>query len=198
MPTRWKNLGNAELVQACLSDEPFAWDAFVERFQGLVYSVAKTRGLRPDQREDAMQVVFLLALRHLKQLKNHDAVTSWLIKTTQRECTRLIKAANRKLPDDLRVAAEPSPEISAQLEQIEAIQVMQQSLDQLGGTCQQLLTALFKSDPRPSYDQIAEQVGIARGSIGPTRARCLEKLARIFQQAGQGPPPSPSQPSQSG
>ena len=45
--------------------------------------------------------------------------------------------------------------------------------------CQQLLRMLVAA-PRPSYSNIAEMLGIPIGSIGPTRARCLDRLRALL------------------
>jgi len=49
--------------------------------------------------------------------------------------------------------------------------------------CQALLRMLVAADP-PSYEEIGASLGMPIGAIGPTRARCLEKLRRSRQLAG--------------
>jgi DNA-directed RNA polymerase specialized sigma24 family protein len=43
--------------------------------------------------------------------------------------------------------------------------------------CQQLLR-LLATDPPASYEQVSAILDMPIGSIGPTRARCLERLRR--------------------
>jgi DNA-directed RNA polymerase specialized sigma24 family protein len=53
-------------------------------------------------------------------------------------------------------------------------------VDQLSDKCRNLIFALYYADPPYSYDQITDKLGIPFGSIGPTRARCLEKLRKVL------------------
>ena len=55
--------------------------------------------------------------------------------------------------------------------------VLRELFAELPVRCQQLLSMLM-SDPPDSYATIHEALGIPIGSIGPQRARCLDRLRR--------------------
>ena len=57
------------------------------------------------------------------------------------------------------------------------------AFDELPHGCHELLSMLV-SDPPSSYADISATLGVAMGSIGPTRARCLDRLRRSPHLAG--------------
>ena len=50
--------------------------------------------------------------------------------------------------------------------------------------CRLLLEMLFYCSEPPPYSEIAARLGLPEGSIGPTRARCLQKLLRKLEETG--------------
>ena len=59
------------------------------------------------------------------------------------------------------------------------------AFDELPPRCQQLLSMLI-SDPPRTYAEIHTELGIPVGSIGPQRARCLDRLRRTRAFAALG------------
>ncbi len=172
------------LVEACLRGDPAAWNALVERYRLLVYTIALSYRLTEVDTQDAFQNVFVIIYRHLGNLRSLDSFRPWLIKITQRECLRIIKETpeQQELRPDGDGADPPAAEL---IQQWERQQLIREALAQLEPRCRELLTALFLAEGKPqSYQQIAERLGIALGSLGPTRARCFEKLKRILKDSG--------------
>lgn len=176
------------LVERCLAGEPAAWDAFVERFHRLVWSVPHASRLPDEDCDDVVQAVFMAALRSLEQLRDADRVTSWLLTCAHRESWRLARSRGRSinLDVDFQSVAEPAPDRS---EELESRQAVREALDALGEPCRSLLQALYTADT-PHYPTIAAQLGMPVGSIGPRRGRCLERLRRVLEEAGHGPGPT--------
>ncbi len=174
---------DAELVARCLDGDDRAWDTLVERYSRLVYSIPARHGMSRQDSDDVFQEVWGLAVKHLGSLRDGQTVSAWLITTTQRETWRVLR---KKTPTAQSAAAEAEAEIGthAEFELVERRQRLREAMDRLGEPCRSLLEALFKED-RPSYDVIAEQLSMPRGSIGPTRARCLSKLTNLVQEAAQ-------------
>ena len=168
-----------KLVEACLVGDARAWDAFVDRFHRLVWSVPRSYRLCDADCDDVVQAVFLAALTHLEQLRAAERVSSWLVTCAHRESWRVGRARERPLDlaGDFASVADPAPE---RAQELEARQAVREGLERLGGRCRDLLTALF-AVADPHYPTIAAQVGIPVGSIGPTRARCLEKLRALLE-----------------
>ncbi|MEZ6243105.1 MAG: sigma-70 family RNA polymerase sigma factor [Phycisphaerales bacterium] len=175
---------DADLVARCLAGEDGAWSTLIDRYARLVYSIPARHGLSRQDSDDVFQDVWALAVKHLNTLRDGQTVAAWLITTTQRETWRVLR---KRTPTPTSEAAEVEAEIGthAEFELLEGRQRLREALARLGEPCRALLEALFRED-RPSYDVIAEQLSMPRGSIGPTRARCLHKLTELVEEAPKG------------
>lgn len=183
--SRRATLGDAALVRACLDGDAGAWDEILRRFGRLVYSIPRRYGFSDADADDVFQCVMTILFRKLDTVRDLDRLSAWLIRTTHRECYRIGKRSGRyaELDRDIEDVNEPCDEDAALWEQR---QLVRQGLRRLGGRCEQLLTALFVAPGQPNYEQIARRLGMKVGSIGPTRARCFEKLERILVDLGLG------------
>lgn len=115
------------------------------------------------------------------------STSAWLITTTHRECWRIGRNRNRTLDLEHDFADVSQPE-DARIEQWERQQLVRQALEELGGTCEELLSALFLTPAVEDYERIAGRLNMKVGSIGPTRARCFKKLEPILKRLGLEPP----------
>lgn len=175
---------DASLVRRCLAGEAAAWDALVERYGRLVYSIPRRLRLSDADSEDVFQTVFSIALRRLDTLKDAERLSAWLIRTTYRECWRIgrgrkataLDAAAETVADEA-----PPPELATQWERQHAVH---QALTEIDERCRALLTALFLEMETPDYAIIAARLGLPVGSIGPTRARCFKKLEAVLLRLG--------------
>ena len=174
-----------DIVDRCLRGDARAWDEFVDRYQRLVWSVARSYRLPAEDCDDVTQGVLVAALRHLADLRDPAKAAAWLVTSAHRESWRVARARKRNvdLLGDFASVSEPDPKRAADLE---ALHSMRAALDALGDPCLALLVALFAEND-PHYPDIARRLGMPVGSIGPTRARCLGKLRAkmgIEQEAG--------------
>ncbi len=173
---------DAEVVQACIKGDQAAWNEMVERYGRLVYSIPRREGLGEADAEDVYQQVFAAMHRKLDSLRDASRLSAWIITTTLRESRRVRRRLSRCEPlGDYSAREGPPPEEIATLERQ---QLVRQALRRLGGSGERLLTALFSGQGRSNYQQIARDVGIPTGSIGPTRARCFRKLEKILVEMG--------------
>ena len=181
-----RHQSDPQLIRACQQGDQSAWNDLVDRYSRLVYSIGRRYGLSESDADDVVQMVFMTVVRRLEQLRDQARLSAWLITTTHRECWRVRRRSRDAVSLDQvgRNEGEPDPDLVQQFEQQ---QLVRQALDELGGKCQELLTALFLESGQPSYDRIAEKLGMKVGSIGPTRARCFEKLQLILQRLGYQP-----------
>jgi RNA polymerase sigma factor (sigma-70 family) len=159
-----------------------AWDAIIERYAPLVWSICRRYRLAGADADDAGQAVWLSLAGHIGQIRDPAALPGWLATTTGRECGRLVRAARKICPPGQRLDAEDIPDDQAtraddELLAAERHAALRQALTGLPPPCQQLI-ALLAQDPPLSYAQISARLGIPPGSIGPTRRRCLNKLRR--------------------
>ena len=121
------------------------------------------------------QQVWLELYQHLADLRNIDALPAWLITVTRRRSYAVLNSRYGTEPLD-----EEIPDHSEQLTQVEHEHTLERALDQLPDRCRQLIDLLYFDTSEPTYLQIAEKMGMPEASIGPTRARCLEKLRKLL------------------
>ena len=169
------------LVLHAAEGDQRAWDDIVERYSPLVYGICVRYRLPRQDVEDVGQTVWLLLVEHLDKLREPAALPGWLATTTARECLRAVKAASKS--DGRRNGRDDSEQfvddraIDEEILMAERNATLRAVFAELPTRCQQLLSMLI-SDPPSSYAAIHEELGIPIGSIGPQRARCLERLRR--------------------
>jgi len=180
-----------QLIESCLAGEHSAWEVLISRYRRLIYSIPLKSRLSPDDAADIFQSVCLKLYEKLGTLRNLDKISSWLITTANRECWR-VAARNRREPPRATSADEresdpaadipaPDPLADEMREVLERQQAVRQSIESLPERCRDLLTMLFYQAEEWSYSEIARRMQMPVPSIGPTRARCLEKLKRLLQ-----------------
>ncbi|MFM1803239.1 MAG: hypothetical protein RL136_118 [Planctomycetota bacterium] len=182
------------LLARCRGGDSAAWSQLVDRYRRLVWSVIVKHRMREEAAEDVFQHVFTTLVSSIDQIQDDGALSSWLITTTKRRCWRVIaqtkQAAERarSFDEDPDRRTDPVDERDDPVEtraQVEK-QLVREGLERLGGKCKDLLEALFGAGPEPNYALISERLGIRVGSIGPTRARCLQKMSVILGRLGFG------------
>ena len=181
-------LPDPDLIEACLNGISQAWEALLVRYQRLIYSIPLRYGLPEHDANDVFQNVSLSLLENLAQLRDRQRLGAWLVITTRRECWRTLRH-NRQYPlgsndtgMDEQISINQCPEDDFLI--MERQSLIRTAVKQMGSPCQKLLTLLFYTEPRPPYTKIAQALSLPEGSIGPTRARCLEKLMKILEEMG--------------
>ena len=176
------DLGAADLVARARGGDPRAWDALVDRYAPLIWSICGKYRLGRADAEDVGQSVWLCLVDQLGQIRQPAALPGWLATTARRECARLLRAARGPhagiYPLDAENAADKQAGPADQdLLAAERHTALRQALASLPPHDQQLI-ALLAADPPVPYTQISARLGIPVGSIGPTRRRCLDKMRR--------------------
>jgi RNA polymerase sigma factor (sigma-70 family) len=174
----WTTAPNAELVHAAQNGDREAWTEIVRRYSGLVWSVTVNHSLGQFDGADITQTVWLKLAQHLGRLREPERIGSWLISTTRNECLLVSRQRSRTIPVDVadRLANSHDPvDNLSRLEDIERNFALWEAFLLLPGTCQSLLK-LLNTDPPTAYVEVANQCGIAIGSIGSRRQRCLSSL----------------------
>jgi RNA polymerase sigma factor (sigma-70 family) len=175
----------AMLVGAAAGGDRGAWDALVDAYSGLIWTVARNHRLSSGDAGDVSQTTWLRLVENIDRISEPSRVGAWLATTARRECLRLLGRSKRTVlsgeeldpaSDRLRLA---TPEADTALLAAERDKEVRQAFTQLTPRCRELLQLLLL-DPAPSYDEIAAALDIPVGSIGPTRGRCLEKLRGII------------------
>jgi RNA polymerase sigma factor (sigma-70 family) len=179
------------LVRECLQGSDDAWSALVDRYQNLVYSIPLKHGITGDEASDIFQAVFFELLSHLGSLRNPKALPMWLIKTASHKCLHYRKVRGR-FTALATLAADPAeiedPASGAlgkeALAEWERERKVTGAMAELPERCRKLVEMLFYETPARPYEQVAKDLGLAPGSIGFIRARCLEKLRKSLDKAG--------------
>jgi len=171
-----------DLVTRARNGEQQAWDALVERYAPLVWSICRRYRLSAADADDAGQAVWLHLVGQLDNIRDPAALPGWLATTTRHECGRILRAAYRTQPQGslLEVTDIPGGQTGTaedELLRAERQAVLREAFTHLPPPCQQLIALLIEDPPVP-YAQISARLGIPVGSIGPRRARCLDKLRR--------------------
>jgi len=183
---------DVSLIGRCLAGEDAAWEALVRRYANLVHGIASRSGLSGDESADAFQAVFLIVWRNLALLEEPEAFAGWVATIARREAWRLARHRARGAERAERMAADSTADVlparpprgDEALEAAERAALVQHAVESLDERCRALLTLLFWETPTPSYDEIAERIGMPLGSLGPTRGRCLEKLRGRLAEVG--------------
>ncbi|MFE6908940.1 sigma-70 family RNA polymerase sigma factor [Streptomyces erythrochromogenes] len=103
----------------------------------------------------------------------------WLRRAVRAEARLARRRARREIPYDhrRRPAAGPVPEDA--LLHGEVNRALRSAVARLPGRCPELMKALLS--PRDlTYREIAGELGISQGSLGPVRSRCLGCLRRML------------------
>lgn len=174
---------DAKLIQRCRSGDQNAWGEMVDRYGRLVYSIPRRYGLSESDSDDVFAAVWAAVFRTLGQLRDESRLSSWLITMAHRETWRVSRRKPRNAEFDEQFADLSSPS-EDQVDTWEQQHLVRRGLDELGGRCKDLLTALFLEPSGPDYGAIASRLDMPVGSIGPTRARCFKKLEKILVRLG--------------
>lgn len=167
---------HGELLRLAAGGEREAWDALVERFGQMVWSVA--RGFRLDDAtaKDVTQTVWLKLIENIDSIKDPERLPGWLVTTCRREAIRVTERRERDTPTDFAFDIEdPAPGLDDVLIDDEENRVVVAAFRSLDEVCRELLR-LMTVEPALSYEEMSEITGRPIGSLGPTRARCVEKL----------------------
>jgi len=178
---------DVELIAQCLAGNGNAWDALLSRYERLIYYAALRAGAGMDEAEDIFQSVCLIWLKELGRLRDPTRLGAWLVTTTRRECWARWRS-DRKRQDaasDLLADQVPSSESADGLAtQAQDARTVRHAVQQLPEPCRRLLWLLFFDPARPSYAAIAGELKVPTNSIGPMRARCLNRLREVLRDLG--------------
>ncbi|ANH39856.1 RNA polymerase sigma factor [Nocardioides dokdonensis FR1436] len=175
---------DAELLHRIRAGHTESWDVLIDRYQGLVYSVALRSGLDPEDAVDVAQTAFLTLLESQDSLRDEERLVGWLVTITRRQAWRVRERRHRERPAAQPLALEPDePLDSGGLLEWEQLTVLHTAVEQLGSPCRELIRALYFDARQPTYTQIARTLGRSVGGIGPLRGRCLATLRQTMEEA---------------
>jgi RNA polymerase sigma factor (sigma-70 family) len=179
------------LIGRCLKGDQEAWSALIDKYKNLIYSIPIKLGMYQDA-GDIFQSVCVDLLSELPRLREHRALPKWLMQTCYHKCLHYQRAADRLVelaPEGTDSNAAP-PGSSADdlpermLVQLEQEQILRDAVSELPEKCERMVRLLFFENPPRPYENIAEELGMATGSIGAIRGRCLAYLRKHLEKRG--------------
>jgi RNA polymerase sigma factor (sigma-70 family) len=175
------------LVRECLKGNDEAWSALVDKYKNLIFSIPIKYGFSADDATDIFQSVCLELLPQLPNLRNPQALPKWIMQVTAHKCFHGKRQQQRTEvvdPNDPKFEQSTPSHAESILREAEDEQSLRQAVTALPPRCQQLIHMLFFEEPARPYQEVARTLGIAAGSIGFIRQRCLERLRKSLVDAG--------------
>lgn len=180
-----RNPSDQALIEACRKGDAKAWQTVLDRYERLVFSIPRQYGLSRDDAADISQLTFTILLQSLHTLEENSRLGPWLATVARRHTWRLIERNRREgvneaedLTESIALHGDASADFTNRWELLEWLDYGLSRLDPRG---RELIMALYFDPQKPSYAEIAARLDMPVGSIGPTRARCLERLYQILQ-----------------
>jgi RNA polymerase sigma factor (sigma-70 family) len=177
------------LVREALHGNEKAWLLLIDRYKNLIFSIPLRYGLSRDDAVDVFQSVVAELLSGLAGLRQPEALQAWLMQVAAHKS---LEVARRRRREDVaedwesteqRLADTPA-QAESLIEQVQAEQMLRRAMLELPPHCREIIRMLFYETPPRSYAEVATALGIAVGSIGLTRRRCLERLRKLLDEAG--------------
>ena len=177
-----------QLVRACLRGNQAAWAGLIRRYQNLIYFFPRRYGAGRADAADVFQLVCAELFVALPKLRDHQCLRSWIMSVAVHQAYHwkrgYLKRVQREGDDPETAAYLLSTPPSSELEDAQRDNAVREAIEQLPPRDRQLVRLLFYEDPPLPYQMVAQRLGLATGSIGLTRSRCLKKLERILETQG--------------
>jgi RNA polymerase sigma factor (sigma-70 family) len=181
---------DSRLVAACLQGNEKAWTGLIDKYKNLIFSIPIKYGFSRGDAADIFQGVCLDLLTELPKLRNPTALPKWLMQATAHRCWRLRRREARYSHDeeetrralDRPTVSESAPD--ALFSELEREQAVRDAIAGLTPRCRQMIRMLFFETPPRPYRDVATALGVAAGSIGFLRLRCLRRLRAGLERAG--------------
>jgi len=177
------------LVELCLKGDQQAWADLIDRYKNLVYSIPIKLGMYDDA-ADIFQSVCVDLLSDLQRLRAPKALPKWLMQVGYHKCLEYRSQARKqvqlddedadKLPADPEATGLPGD----LLDQLEREQMVRDVVSGLPHRCERMVRMLFFETPPRPYQDVAKELGVATGSIGFIRGRCLIRLRKQLEKMG--------------
>ncbi len=160
------------LLEGCRRGETRAWADLLAGYERLVFSIPLRYGLSREDAADIAQLTFTELLQSLDVLLEDERLVAWLATVARRQSWRLLERRKRETAvEELPEPVEPDPSETWIREEW-----LYDGLLSLDERCRELIVALYLTSESPAYADVARRLGRPIGSIGPTRARCLQRL----------------------
>jgi RNA polymerase sigma factor (sigma-70 family) len=182
-----KKWNDTRLVKECLSGNEAAWAQLIDKYKALIYSIPIKYNLPQQEAADVFQSTCVELLVRLPELREPRALPKWLMQVAHHECYRVKRLGQRVVSRDSEENV-PEPEIppiaESLVQQTQEEQMLREAMVALTPQCCRLVEMLFFESPSRPYAEVAAELGLALGSIGFTRQKCIERLRRQLEELG--------------
>jgi RNA polymerase sigma factor (sigma-70 family) len=188
--TAIRDWSDERLVKECLNGNEEAWAALIQKYKRLIYSIPFKYGASQDDSADIFQGVCLELFSELSNLRKVESLRSWIITVTVHKSFHWKKQQRPMdveidgMESDTNEPVEPGEAIPEVLADLEQQQIVREAIAKLPKRCAELVKLLFYEHPPLPYAEVASKLGLATGSIGFIRGRCLTKLQKILVETG--------------
>jgi RNA polymerase sigma factor (sigma-70 family) len=178
---------DTRLVKECLRSNEEAWSLLIDKYKALIYSIPVKYRLPPQEAADVFQATCAELLVRLPELREPRALPKWLMQVAHHECYRWKRQQQRMVSRDAEPDL-PEPETPAiaesVIQQTQEEQMLREAMSSLSPQCRRLVELLFFETPARPYADVAKELGLAVGSIGFTRQKCMDRLRRQLDALG--------------
>jgi RNA polymerase sigma factor (sigma-70 family) len=178
---------DALLVKECLAGNEESWSALIDKYKALIFSIPVKYGLPPHESAEVFQATCVELLTRLPELRQPRALPKWLMQVAHHQCYRWKQQQQRLVSrdGDAELPEPATPAIAEDLvEQTQKEQKLREAMAALSLQCRRLVELLFLETPSRPYAVVASELGLALGSIGFTRQKCIERLRRSLGELG--------------
>jgi RNA polymerase sigma factor (sigma-70 family) len=183
-PPLWSD---ERLVNECLAGNEEAWSLLVEKYKALIYSIPVKYRLPPHEAAEVFQATCVELLQHLSELREPRTLPKWLMQVAHHQCFHYKKQQHRLVSRDGNSDL-PEPETPAIAEtlvqQTQEEQMLRDAMATLSPQCRRLVELLFFETPPRPYSEVAAELGLAVGSVGFTRQKCMDRLRKRLGDLG--------------
>lgn len=181
-----QNSTDPQLIELCRQGREDAWQQLLTRYERLVFSIPLNYGLTRADAADIAQLTFTTLVEHLDRLRPDSNLGGWLATVARRHALHHLRKHKREFLGKEEDVAEShfllNTADSDATSYWERVNWLNQGLDLLDQRCRELLLLLYFSEEQPAYEDVAEQLSLRVGSIGPIRGRCLDRLRSILAE----------------
>ena len=173
-----------DLILDCRDGDVGAWQRLLDRYERLVFSVPRRYGLSREDAADIAQLTFTILFQSMDTLPEDSTLGAWLTTVARRHTWRLLDRKRREGAGGYGSSNESTPMLANtgtdDVERWELAEWLEHGLSRIGKPCRDLLAALYLDPKQPTYAEVAARLGMAVGSVGPTRIRCLKRLRQVL------------------
>jgi RNA polymerase sigma factor (sigma-70 family) len=182
----YRKYSDPDLIAMCLRGDKRAWDALIRRYKRFIFAIPIKFGFAESDSSDIFQTTCVKLLEHLHEIKDDRKISGWLATTTTRQCLSMwnMKQRDSGTEEEVEEPLDPIGSVEDVKLLAERHQLLAEVVGQLPDRCRLLIEMLYLGIKTPSYEEVADRLGIPEPSVGPNRARCLDKLRIMLRQRG--------------